>query len=179
SGRPRWESGPGRQLFLTPAWLDFRMVVRPKQVDSGPRVRPVPGPLRPLSIPVVAPALLPLVRGARHPLRRLPMTSRSWLRSLFARPKSSPVRRGPRLEALEDRPVPAAYHVTSLLDDGSAGTLRDAITQANANPGPDTPPWSRFDRRSDGNEKPPGCSFGAPAECLGEVAPSVRYSGPA
>jgi len=68
------------------------------------------------------------------------MTSRSWLRSLLARPKSSPVRRRPRLEALEDRLVPAAYHVTSLLDDGSAGTLRDAITQANANPGPDTPP---------------------------------------
>ena len=68
------------------------------------------------------------------------MTSRSWFRSLFARPKSSPVRRRPRLEALEDRLVPAAYHVTSLLDDGSAGTLRDAITQANANPGPDTPP---------------------------------------
>ena len=68
------------------------------------------------------------------------MTSRSWLRSLFARPKSSPGRRRPRLEALEDRLVPAAYHVTSLLDDGSAGTLRDAITQANANPGPDTPP---------------------------------------
>ena len=107
------------------------------------------------------------------------MIKRAWLRSLFARPKSSPVRRRPRLEALEDRLVPAAYHVTSLLDDGSAGTLRDAITQANANPGPDTPPWSRFDRRSDGNEKTPGCSFGVPAECLGEVAPSVRSSGPA
>jgi len=54
--------------------------------------------------------------------------------------RSSPARRRPRLEALEDRLVPAAYHVTSLGDDGSAGTLRDAITQANANPGPDTPP---------------------------------------
>ena len=40
------------------------------------------------------------------------------------RPKSSPVRRRPRLEALEDRLVPSAYHVSSLLDDGSAGTLR-------------------------------------------------------
>ena len=68
------------------------------------------------------------------------MTSRSRLRSLFVRPKSSPVRRRPRLEALEDRLVPAAYHVSSLLDDGSAGTLREAITQTNANPGPDTPP---------------------------------------
>jgi hypothetical protein len=66
------------------------------------------------------------------------MTSRSRLRSLFVRPKSSPVRRRPRLEALEDRLVPAAYHVSSLLDDGSAGTLREAITQTNANPGPDT-----------------------------------------
>jgi hypothetical protein len=68
------------------------------------------------------------------------MTMRSWIRQLFARPRRpicrAPVR--PRLEALEDRLAPAAYHVTSLLDDGSAGTLRAAITQANANPGADT-----------------------------------------
>jgi predicted outer membrane repeat protein len=68
------------------------------------------------------------------------MTMRSWIRQLFARPHRpicrAPVR--PRLEALEDRLAPATYHVTSLLDDGSAGTLRAAITQANANPGADT-----------------------------------------
>jgi hypothetical protein len=44
----------------------------------------------------------------------------------------------PRLETLEDRLAPAAYPVTSLLDNGGAGTLRAAITQANANPGADT-----------------------------------------
>jgi hypothetical protein len=49
---------------------------------------------------------------------------RAWLRSLFASPKCSPARRRLQVEALEDRLVPAAYHVSSLLDDGSAGTLR-------------------------------------------------------
>src|SRR5262245_42504900 len=70
------------------------------------------------------------------------MFTRSWIRNLFARPVTRSIRKAtarcrPRLEALEDRLVPAAYHVTSLLDDGSAGTLRAAITQANANPGAD------------------------------------------
>jgi predicted outer membrane repeat protein len=43
--------------------------------------------------------------------------------------------RGPKLgvEALEDRSVPATIPVTSLLDDGTAGTLRAAIAQANEN----------------------------------------------
>src|SRR5262245_39489456 len=75
--------------------------------------------------------------------QRFPMTARCWVRNLFARtPRTARQAepRRPRLEALGDRPVPAAYHVTSLGDDGSAGTLRDAITQADANPGPDTPP---------------------------------------
>ena len=72
------------------------------------------------------------------------MTVRAWVCKLFARPVSRPITAPPRcrphLEVMEDRLAPAAYHVTSLGDDGSAGTLRDAITQANANPGPDTPP---------------------------------------
>src|SRR5947208_2274559 len=37
----------------------------------------------------------------------------------------------PRLELLEDRTVPAQFLVTSSLDDGSDGTLRWAINQAN------------------------------------------------
>src|SRR5262249_39803647 len=44
----------------------------------------------------------------------------------------------PRLEALEDRLTPTTYHINSLFDDGSAGTLRWAINQANADPDPDT-----------------------------------------
>src|SRR5262249_44552470 len=78
------------------------------------------------------------------PLREeIPMTVRTWVRKLFARPVTRHIRKAaarcrPHLEALEDRLVPAAFHVTSLSDHGSAGTLPDAITQANANPGPDT-----------------------------------------
>jgi hypothetical protein len=53
-----------------------------------------------------------------------------------------PRRRRPLLEVLEDRTAPSAYHVTSLLDTGAgsglAGDLRYCLTQANANPGPDT-----------------------------------------
>ena len=37
------------------------------------------------------------------------------------------------LECLEDRRTPATFVLTSLADDGTVGTLRDAINQANAN----------------------------------------------
>jgi hypothetical protein len=69
------------------------------------------------------------------------VTRRAWLHWLFARPKSSPVRRRPRVEAPEVRRVPAAYHATGLFEGGSAGTLRDAISQATAYtaPTPSTP----------------------------------------
>lgn len=75
------------------------------------------------------------------------MTTRSWPRFLrdlkslpAARGRRGRVRRRPdrlTLEALEDRTVPTAYHVTTLTD-GVAGSLRDAIAQANTNAGPDT-----------------------------------------
>jgi hypothetical protein len=48
------------------------------------------------------------------------------------RPGALSARRRPRLEALEGRLAPAAYHVTSLLDDGGAGTLRAAGAGAEA-----------------------------------------------
>jgi hypothetical protein len=43
----------------------------------------------------------------------------------------------PRLEALEDRTLPTTYTVLNLAD-GGAGSLRDAVAQANAHPGADT-----------------------------------------
>ena len=45
--------------------------------------------------------------------------------------------RSPRLEVLEERILLTQYVVTSVLDDGSAGTLRNSIEQANATAGAD------------------------------------------
>jgi predicted outer membrane repeat protein len=71
-----------------------------------------------------------------------------WFHSLLAtwksgfsrrlRPQPRPARRGsfrPRLEALEDRWVPATLNVTSSADTGAVGTLRWAVGVADANPG--------------------------------------------
>ena len=70
------------------------------------------------------------------------MAGRSWVRKLFARTprtvRNTAAAGRPGVEALEDRLVPTTFHVTSVLDDGSAGTLRWAVGQANANPGPDS-----------------------------------------
>ena len=51
--------------------------------------------------------------------------------------RSRPHRRRLLLEPLEPRRLLDTYSVTSLLDDGSVGTLRWAIALANADPGPD------------------------------------------
>src|SRR6516164_4058795 len=72
------------------------------------------------------------------------MTTRSWIDKLFAcHPRQHTNRRGPRrvrlgLEALEDRRVPSTFTVNNLLDDGSVGSLRWAVGQANSNPGNNT-----------------------------------------
>lgn len=70
------------------------------------------------------------------------MTARSWVRRLFARTATSPIRKEPprtrlAVEGLEDRTVPATFLVTNTLDDGSIGSLRWAVDQANATPGAD------------------------------------------
>src|SRR5262249_42427540 len=70
--------------------------------------------------------------------RSFPMTTQSWIHHLFARKprtvRKAPARCRPAVEALEARLAPATYDVPSLADDGSAGTLRWAINQANATP---------------------------------------------
>src|SRR5262245_12966311 len=71
------------------------------------------------------------------------MSMRSWLRNVFARPVSPPTRKAANrarlvVEALEDRCVPATFTVTNVLDDGSVGSLRWAVSQANATAGADT-----------------------------------------
>ena len=71
------------------------------------------------------------------------MTFRSWLRKMFPRPAAPTVRKAPRrvrlaLERLEDRCCPATYTVANTLDDGSEGSLRWAVDQANTTTGDDT-----------------------------------------
>ena len=72
------------------------------------------------------------------------MTTRSWIDKLFAcHPGQRTNRRGPRrvrlgLEALEDRRVPSTFTVNNLLDDGSVGSLRWAVGQANSSLGDNT-----------------------------------------
>jgi predicted outer membrane repeat protein len=68
---------------------------------------------------------------------------RSWIRKLFTRPVSRSIRKAPHrarpwLEALEDRTVPSTFTVTNTLDDGSVGSLRWAVGQANSTTGADT-----------------------------------------
>src|SRR6516164_4800316 len=71
------------------------------------------------------------------------MTIRSWIRNLFDRSATRPIRKAPpraplAVELLEDRAVPSTFTVLNTLDDGSVGSLRWAVGQANANAGPDT-----------------------------------------
>jgi hypothetical protein len=63
------------------------------------------------------------------------MTMHSWIRKLFGRPlRKEPRRARLAVEALEQRCVPT-FTVTNLLDDGSLGSLRWAVGQANATGG--------------------------------------------
>jgi hypothetical protein len=71
------------------------------------------------------------------------MSMRSWVRNVIARPATRPIRKAPHLarlavEALEDRTVPSTFTVTNTLDDGSVGSLRWAVGQANSQAGADT-----------------------------------------
>src|SRR5215471_16752782 len=70
------------------------------------------------------------------------MTMRSWIRKLFARPVAQPLRKRPHrarlaVEALEQRWAPS-FTVTNLLDNGSVGSLRWAVGQANMTGGDET-----------------------------------------
>jgi hypothetical protein len=71
------------------------------------------------------------------------MTLSRWLQSLRVaarRPKSDKRdhRQWLRLGILEDRTVPSTFTVVNTLDDGSVGSLRWAVGQANSQPGVDT-----------------------------------------
>ena len=62
---------------------------------------------------------------------------------MFTRPVTRTIRKAPRrvrpaLEGLEDRWVPSTFTVVNTLDDGSTGSLRRAVGQANTQAGADT-----------------------------------------
>jgi hypothetical protein len=65
--------------------------------------------------------------------RRPPLSLLFRFLAEWARPQAPVVRPRfrPYLEILEARTVPAVLHVTSLADDGSAGTLRSVVAAAN------------------------------------------------
>jgi len=71
------------------------------------------------------------------------MKKRSWIHQLLTRPVTRTMRKPrhrarPAVEVLEARRVMSALSVTSLLDDGSVGTLRWAVAQADLTAGPNT-----------------------------------------
>jgi hypothetical protein len=88
----------------------------------------------------------PALPGDLCPFSSLPellMTVRSWIRRVFARPVTSPIRKLPTrvrlgVEGLEDRTVPSTFLVTNTLGDDTVGSLRWAVEQANAHAGDDT-----------------------------------------
>src|SRR5262249_15378979 len=68
-----------------------------------------------------------------YPVLEFAMIKRSWIRNLFARAASRPIRKVQHrfrlaLEVLEDRTVPSKFTGTSPLDDGSVGPLVDSST---------------------------------------------------
>src|SRR5262249_58158104 len=68
-----------------------------------------------------------------------PLSSIRSPRPFRTRPAPAAPRPGflPRLEALEDRALPSTFTVHNLSDSGP-GSLRQAVLDANANPGPAT-----------------------------------------
>src|SRR5262249_25678360 len=100
---------------------------------------PSPARQRPRARSARRAVVFPLYRRPLIAGRSFPMTLRSWIRNLFARPVTRPTRRPTRwltLEALEDRKVPSTFSVLHANDSG-AGSLRQAILDANASAGAD------------------------------------------
>jgi hypothetical protein len=79
------------------------------------------------------------------------------------------------LEQLEDRLTPSTFQVGSLLDDGSAGTLRSAVEQANMNPGDDT---ITFDPALTQNNNNPLVGLTAGPLLLSDTAGKTTIIGP-
>ncbi|MDG3008412.1 choice-of-anchor Q domain-containing protein [Paludisphaera mucosa] len=79
----------------------------------------------------------------------------------------------PTLTALEDRKLLSTFTVTNTLDDGSDGSLRWAIGQANANSGPDTIDFSNL------FDTPQTIPLGGTELSLADTTGATRIDGPA
>jgi len=91
-----------------------------------------------------------------------------------SRPAASGQRRRQRLlvlEALEDRLVPSTFTVTSTADDGTSGTLRWAITQANADTA--TSSLINFNIASSGVQT---IQVGSSSNYSGQPLPAITHS---
>src|SRR5262249_40937733 len=108
-----------------------------------PPSKPPTGPAPPRR-PVCAPGPMPVSIYRRPPPQRRPimwfLSPRNGRSARTARrpsaPRSRPPGVRPRLATLGDRSLPSTFTVLNLSDQG-AGSLRAAITAANANPGAD------------------------------------------
>src|SRR5262249_35750823 len=124
---------------------------RKRPVGSLPPSKPPTGPAPPQRS-VCALGTMSLHSNAdQNGMGELVMSFSNWLRNLqsvcrlvtTSRKNRRASRSGtakpfrPHLEVLEDRALPSAFMVTNLLDSG-AGSLREAVVAANANPGADT-----------------------------------------
>src|SRR5262245_336777 len=86
--------------------------------------------------------MTPTGRADFHPAGKVAMKKSPWIRKLFTRPVSRTIRKASpwvrlAVETLEARTVPSTFTVLNTNDTG-AGSLRDAVAQANANLGVDT-----------------------------------------
>src|SRR5262249_62133338 len=117
-GLPPAPSPPPRLGGSPPARTGFTQQ-RPQQHARWPvrlcrQATPSPARQRPAHGLRARLTVLPLYGRPHHFGRRFPMTTRSWIRRLFARTprtiRKAPARFRPRLELLEDRLTPAASH---------------------------------------------------------------------
>src|SRR5262245_60607422 len=103
--------------------------------------------------------VLPLYRRPTRFGRRFPMTTRSWIRNLFARTprraphggRKAPRRFRPTLDVLEDRLTPSTLGTTALLEGPAAGSASDLVLTGGAWSATANAPWLHTAATGTGN----------------------------